>query len=231
MSVELRSRGHRRRVETRKRIREAAGELFRARGYDATTVAQICHHADVARQTFFNHFETKSDVLQEIDQARIDSLSLALDAAWKRGETMRERLALFFGESVRAALGIDVRESLLSGGPRPGPTTRSDGSASLIPALFLQLVQREVDAGSVTRRHDPELLADLVEGALAAFASRCVTRHRSDTASRIARLAALVADALEPRPDEAGGPQELSGNPRIRPVTGYRVKKTKREQS
>jgi AcrR family transcriptional regulator len=44
-------------------LEEAAGELFLERGYAATSVADVTQRAGVSRSTFFNYFETKSDLL------------------------------------------------------------------------------------------------------------------------------------------------------------------------
>ena len=61
MSSQARSnRLDRRKQETRARILEAAVELFGEVGFEATKVADVCERADVARQTFFNHFPSKS---------------------------------------------------------------------------------------------------------------------------------------------------------------------------
>ena len=55
---------------TRRRIVAAAGELFVADGYSATTLEQIAARAGVAVQTVYFHFGNKRTVLKEaVDQA------------------------------------------------------------------------------------------------------------------------------------------------------------------
>ena len=51
-------------LERRERLYEAALELFRAQGYEATTVDQITRQAGLAKGTFFNYFPTKDAVLR-----------------------------------------------------------------------------------------------------------------------------------------------------------------------
>ena len=51
-------------LERRERLYEAALELFRAQGYEATTVDQITRQAGLAKGTFFNYFHTKDAVLR-----------------------------------------------------------------------------------------------------------------------------------------------------------------------
>lgn len=49
--------------EARRRLREAALELYAERGYDATTTAQIAARAGVTERTYFRHFADKREVL------------------------------------------------------------------------------------------------------------------------------------------------------------------------
>jgi AcrR family transcriptional regulator len=58
-------RHSRRKLQTRRALRRAALALFADRGYEATTIADICHLADVSVRTFHLHFPTKEDVLFE----------------------------------------------------------------------------------------------------------------------------------------------------------------------
>ncbi len=52
-----------RRAQTRQKILDAAAELFQARGFENTTVAQIVEAADVVKGTFYQHFAGKVDLL------------------------------------------------------------------------------------------------------------------------------------------------------------------------
>ncbi len=65
--VEL-SRRERKKEETRRRIFSAAVELFRAKGFEETTVDEITEKADVGRGTFFNYFPRKEAVLAYLSE-------------------------------------------------------------------------------------------------------------------------------------------------------------------
>lgn len=52
-----------RRAHTRRKILDAAAELFAKHGYENTTIAQIVEKADLAKGTFYQHFQTKVDLL------------------------------------------------------------------------------------------------------------------------------------------------------------------------
>ncbi|MDX9865021.1 MAG: TetR/AcrR family transcriptional regulator [Anaerolineaceae bacterium] len=48
--------------ETRRSIMAAAVQLFSTRGYNASSVAEICHTAEVSKGAFYHHFPGKQDL-------------------------------------------------------------------------------------------------------------------------------------------------------------------------
>lgn len=203
MSSQASTRGDRRKQETRARILEAAVELFGEVGFEATKVGDVCERADVARQTFFNHFPSKSDLLAELLRQGGGFISGTLDSAYERGASTRERLALFFHDVIAATVEVgplsgDLVANVVHARRDPD---RSE-QARLITALLQRFVRRCLADGDVTRRHPPEALAALVQGALGALFMDWAERGGFDPEQRAADLAALVADALEIRADE-----------------------------
>ncbi len=76
------SRRQRKKEETRKKIIEAAADLFRRQGFANTAVDQITEAADVGKGTFYNYFETKEAVvtafIDEESQAYMQSLQMVM---------------------------------------------------------------------------------------------------------------------------------------------------------
>ena len=68
----------RNREEVRKRLQWAALELYRERGYEETTAAEIAAKAGVTERTFFRHFPDKREVLFDGDTAFIEALKTAI---------------------------------------------------------------------------------------------------------------------------------------------------------
>jgi AcrR family transcriptional regulator len=93
----------RKKQRTRELIAETAVGLFRERGFDAVTVAEIARKAEVAEKTVFNYFRTKEDLVYW----RMESFEAELL------QTIRDRKA---GESVLAAFGrfVLTRRGLLA---------------------------------------------------------------------------------------------------------------------
>jgi AcrR family transcriptional regulator len=71
----------RNREEVRRRLQQAALELYRERGYDLTTTAEIAAKAGVTERTFFRHFPDKREVLFEGEVAFIEVLVRAVREA------------------------------------------------------------------------------------------------------------------------------------------------------
>src|SRR6516165_9127429 len=51
---------------TRRRIVEAAVDLFRSQGFDATTTRDIARQAKIATGTLFNYFDTKEAIVADL---------------------------------------------------------------------------------------------------------------------------------------------------------------------
>src|SRR5580698_2813907 len=60
--------------DARRRLRQAALELFQERGYDATTAAEIAAKAGVTERTFFRHFPDKREALFDGEDVFRDAL-------------------------------------------------------------------------------------------------------------------------------------------------------------
>lgn len=69
----------------RERLAQAALELFVARGYDSTTVAEIAERAGLTKKTFFRHFADKREVLfwgqEALSRLFTDAIAAAPESA------------------------------------------------------------------------------------------------------------------------------------------------------
>lgn len=67
--------------KVRRRLQQAALELFQERGYDRTTAAEIAARAGVTERTFFRHFPDKREVLFDGQAILSDALRAAVRVA------------------------------------------------------------------------------------------------------------------------------------------------------
>jgi len=89
-------------ADTRRRIVDAAAELFLRDGYAATSMNAIAAQAGVAVQTVFASMKTKRDILETVIQLTVrgdeDKAPLAASTRWRQMEAKvdpREKLATF----------------------------------------------------------------------------------------------------------------------------------------
>jgi TetR/AcrR family transcriptional repressor of nem operon len=81
---------------TRRRLIEATVALMLKRGFNATTVDEICAEAGVTKGSFFHHFENKDDIGQAVVKAWGEFGQSVYAEAWKQpGEPLEEIHRLF----------------------------------------------------------------------------------------------------------------------------------------
>jgi AcrR family transcriptional regulator len=84
---------------TRQRILEVAQELFRTKGFEATTTRDIAQAAEIATGTLFNYFATKEAIVTELAAESIVRTRGHVDTQAAETETLEEALfALIAGE-------------------------------------------------------------------------------------------------------------------------------------
>jgi AcrR family transcriptional regulator len=105
MNVEL-SRRERKKDETRHRIFHAAIDLFRAKGFEQTTVDEITEKADVAKGTFFNYFPRKDTILAYLSEERLLAIEENAGALLAEARPAREKLLDLYS-SAAASYGED----------------------------------------------------------------------------------------------------------------------------
>jgi AcrR family transcriptional regulator len=138
--------------DARRRLQQAALELFGERGYEATTTAGIAAKAGVTERTFFRHFPDKREVLFDGEDAFRTALS---DGVLAAPEDVNPMAALLCGfravervlEDNRSFSG--PREAVIAQTPALQERMRTK-TAGLINALSEALRRRGVEKGVAT---------------------------------------------------------------------------------
>ena len=65
----------RKKARTRRVIADAAARLFAERGYEQVAVSDVAREAEVSEQTVYNYFQTKEQLVTDLDQDFQDQIS------------------------------------------------------------------------------------------------------------------------------------------------------------
>lgn len=199
------SRRERRRLEVRARVIEAGWDLFANQGYDTTTVAELCRHADIAYGTFFNHFAEKHEVLRMMADQAISRLEETLEELAKKEGTIEEHLIELF-ESPAKEPGSDeqLRRDLLGRIYSIAYAESPEDHDRRYHAAFERYMSESVSRGRVRDDAPIETLADIASSQLGTFALSWVHFEDFPLHERARAAARILAESLGPRPSAAG---------------------------
>jgi TetR/AcrR family transcriptional regulator of autoinduction and epiphytic fitness len=76
----------------REAIVQAATALFRAHGFDGTSMDKVSAAADVSKRTLYNHFPSKEELFAEILRQLWQSSAAQLEQAYRPDRPLREQL-------------------------------------------------------------------------------------------------------------------------------------------
>lgn len=161
----------RKKQQTRDAIVATALRLFRTKGYDATTVAEIADAADISPRTFFGYFPAKEDVVFHDHQALLDGFVERLDARRPSEQALDVLRAWILELDAEADLdspAARARRRLIRETPALAARERSNLAQHEEVLAAAIAVDLGLDAGSVR----PHLVSAAALAALSAIARR-----------------------------------------------------------
>jgi TetR/AcrR family transcriptional regulator, cholesterol catabolism regulator len=160
-------RRERKKLEVLNRIREAALELFREKGYEATRVEEIAERADVAKGTFFNYFPRKDALLRSLAEDVVDELleELGPPESWE-GTAHQQLLTLFLQVARLVARDPELSKVMLVENVRNfWMEAEGDPLEREFRALQRAVIARGRDRGEIAADADVGVAARLVDAA------------------------------------------------------------------
>lgn len=136
---------------TRRELVDSALHLFEKEGFDRTTLQQIVSRANLTKGAFYHHFESKEDLLSQIQNEYLDTQIEAANAIVASQtdtvEQLREliRLSLSGVATYRAHVAIFYQERRHLTGDRLAAVSARRNE---LEAVFRGAVQRGIDAGT-----------------------------------------------------------------------------------
>lgn len=190
-------------LDTRRKVLEAARDLFNEIGYDETTIRAIAERAGVSVGSVFTTFSSKADVLSQVMDDRVDALYAELERVVRhmRGST-RDRIASLFAihydfECRRVKLFLAHIAASFS--PSLDATTVPYGRNSRFKGMILEMLAQGIDRAEVRADADLDLVLDTLMAAYA-WNYRLAAQQRFDAVALTAimeRQIGLIFDGLK----------------------------------
>ena len=118
MATAAPTRTDRRRERTRGALIAAARELFAARGASLPTIQEITDAADVAKGSFYNHFDSREALERAVAEAALEQMGAALDRDVAEREPDPARVvARSLHTTLRTCLDDPVLGAFVAGHP------------------------------------------------------------------------------------------------------------------
>jgi TetR/AcrR family transcriptional regulator, cholesterol catabolism regulator len=192
-------------LETRRKVLEAARDLFNEIGYEETTIRAVAERAGVSVGSVFTTFASKADVLSQVMDDRVDALYRELDhvARHMRGSVI-DRLCSLFAihydfECRRVRLFLAHIAASFS--PSLDSSTVPYGRNARFKAMIIDMLREGQTKGEVRDDADLDLILDTLMGAYA-WNYRLAAAGRADHADMtiiMDRQIRLIFHGLLPR--------------------------------
>jgi AcrR family transcriptional regulator len=189
---------------TRRKVLEAARDLFNEIGYDETTIRAIAERAGVSVGSVFTTFASKADVLSQVMDDRVDALYSELDrvARHLRG-SVADRVSSVFAihyEFECRRVKLFLAHVAASFSPSLEPSTIPFGRNVRFKFMLVDMITDGVARGEVRPDCDHDLVLDTLMAAYA-WNYRLAAQKGADAAHMTAlmeRQVALIFDGLRP---------------------------------
>ncbi len=182
----------------RQRLLSESLRLFREKGFEQTTVAEITEAAGVAKGTFFNYFATKEDVLLALGEQTLGKLQQVGASEIFGADTTRSKVRVLF-QALAAGLDQDrdlVREMVYRGLRLPDLVNRERARLDFRSTLILLLGQGQ-RRGEIAKTADLAFVADILYMLyFQQVVSWCTNEFSTSLSARLDQIVDLVFDGI-----------------------------------
>ena len=161
------TRTDRRRARTRASLIAAAREVFASQGVEASTIQDITEAADVAKGSFYNHFDSRRSILRAVVEETLGELGRAMDLLT---EPMRDDPARVLSVCVRHTLSACVEDPILGWFSLRAGVVMAIGDATL-GAYGRRDIRRGIESGRF-QCDDLEVAVTMLGGGVEALLRR-----------------------------------------------------------
>lgn len=151
--------------QTREKVLQAAREMFIERGYEGATIRDIAGAAGMSTGAVFASFTDKPELFDAILAEDFAALLDPMQDAARTAPSVREALVALSGVAYRAhTRQLPLIQAALAASWTRTPEAERLRRDALRPlrALVLEVLERGVERGELSRRFDLRLVADVI---------------------------------------------------------------------
>lgn len=188
-------------LQTRRRMLDAARRLFAERGVTGSTIEDIADLAGVSRATVFNYFPSKDDLIGALHATHMESLATLIDELLARDITTAERIAGVFADFARESRRHPGYMRAVTGElERDLATPETSGDRTqLFDEQMQRLLAPGLERGEVRTDHPLPFLAQMVGAVYVSTLRHWRQNPDDDGTESFDRAARFAADSLVPR--------------------------------
>ena len=192
-TVEKTKRAYRKTSETQKIIFDKAMALMSDKGFQGTTVRDICAEAKIPIGTFYNCYKSKVDILKTIYEDGDKYIHDAVANEFK-GKSAIEKLHIFAYHYAQLNIrtGIDVMRVLFY------PTNEWFADTRPMQVMLQQIIDEGKDSGEIRKELGTEEIVDYVFDIFRGVCYNwCIHGGDFDIAQRIESHIGLICDLIK----------------------------------
>lgn len=174
-----------RRAKTRGRIIEAASEVIARKGSDNVTIEDIVSAAGVARGTFYNYFQSTTELVSAVASELAQTTDLEIEVQLQAIEDPAEEFAVF---------GVLMATWVIGDPTRTWVNLQQDRLQTAPPSAFVRRFEMILSRGVETGRFRP--IDPLAARALALGSARAAIRNIASGQAGADHAAAVLALVL-----------------------------------
>src|SRR5579862_3689728 len=183
----------------RRAILENAYQLFRAQGFDGTSMADITSQVGGSKATLYNHFPSKEELFVECMMAALENYMSSTLKHLDASRSDPEAALCSFGTSVLAFIcspeQVEVRRLMIAEAARSGTGKLFFDKLSALRSKISSFLAACMTSG-LLRRDDPDLAADHLGALLEAEVLEPLLLHVRDAAPDAEETAAAARRAV-----------------------------------
>jgi len=183
----------------RQAILESAYRLFRAQGFDGTSMADITFQVGGSKATLYSHFPSKEELFVECMMAALENYMSDtlkhLDASWGDPEAALRNFGASVLNFICSAEQVEVRRLMIAEAARSGTGKLFFDKITALRAQISSYLAACMTSG-LLRRDDPDLAADHLGALLEAEVLEPLLLHVRDAAPDEEETAAAARRAV-----------------------------------